>query len=117
MTGNYTTQLSVIPNLHQQIQQSSLECYSGASACHPGQSIQIPNWAGIIPGIMKNQDVINLSMLCCKSSIFITHTLTCGGDNKKWAACCITCCIPLIASSILQEQWICYDPSGKMNYG
>jgi len=49
MSGNYTTQLSVIPNPHQQIQQSSLECYSGAYVCHPGQSTQIPNWAGIIP--------------------------------------------------------------------
>jgi len=53
MSGRYTTQLSVIPNPHQQIQQSSLEYYSGASACHPGQSIQIPNWVGIIPGIHK----------------------------------------------------------------
>ena len=51
MPGSYIRQLSVIPNPHQRIQQSSLECYSGASACHPGQSIQIPNWAGIIPGI------------------------------------------------------------------
>jgi len=66
---------------------------------------------------MKNQVVINLLMQCCKNSIFITHTLTCGGDSKKWTACCITCCIPLIASIILQEQWICYDSYGKMNYG
>ena len=56
MSGSYTTQLSVIPNPHQQIQLSSLECYSGASAGHPGQSIQILNWAGIIPGIHEKSN-------------------------------------------------------------
>lgn len=59
MSESYTAQLFGFQNRHQEIQQSSLECCSAASAYHPCQSIQILSWVGMAPGYMKDQVIRN----------------------------------------------------------